>query len=51
MGSPATAAQTTVVLEPPGFMLVNYGLHTPLVTLAAHAAYGALVGGFASLGA
>jgi hypothetical protein len=27
-------------------MLLNYGRATPLVTIAAHLAYGAIVGGF-----
>jgi hypothetical protein len=30
-------------------MMRNYGLRTPLVSLVAHAAYGAIVGGFISL--
>ena len=49
MGSTETAAPAVALLEPPGFMMVNYGLRTPLVSLPAHIAYGALVGGFASL--
>jgi uncharacterized membrane protein YagU involved in acid resistance len=31
-------------LEPPGFMALNYGWRTPLVTLVAHVAYGAIFG-------
>ncbi len=50
MGTPASAANRLALLEPPGFMMLNYGLSTPLISLAAHALYGALVGGFASLG-
>jgi uncharacterized membrane protein YagU involved in acid resistance len=46
MGSPLTAADSTALLEPPGFLMFNYGLQTPLVTLVAHVAYGAVVGGF-----
>jgi hypothetical protein len=46
MGSPLTAANKTALLEPPGFLMLNYGLQTPLATLIAHVAYGALVGGF-----
>ena len=34
----------TLQLEPPGFLGLNYGRGTPLVTLVAHAAYGALFG-------
>jgi hypothetical protein len=49
MGTDATAAPTAALLEPPGFMMLNYGLRTPLVSLLAHIAYGALVGGFVSL--
>jgi len=31
-------------LEPPGFLGLNYGRRTPAVTLAAHLAYGVLLG-------
>jgi hypothetical protein len=30
-------------------MMLNYGRQTPLVSLAAHIAFGALVGGFISM--
>ena len=33
-------------LQPPGFMGLNYGPRTPLVALAAHALYGAVLGTF-----
>ena len=49
MGTPSSAAPAVALLEPPGFMMRNYGLRTPLVSLPAHIAYGALVGGFVSL--
>jgi hypothetical protein len=49
MGRPTTAADSTPLLEAPGFMLMNYGRGTPVVTLLAHMAYGALVGGFTAL--
>jgi hypothetical protein len=49
MGTDATAAPRAALLEPPGFLMLNYGLGTPLVSLVAHIAYGALVGGFTSL--
>jgi hypothetical protein len=49
MGTPFTAANEAPLLEPPGFMLLNYGRRTPLVTLAAHIVYGTIVGGFVSL--
>ncbi|MCH7230932.1 hypothetical protein L0U85_08725 [Glycomyces sp. L485] len=50
MGSPMTGAGDAPLLEPPGFMLRNYGVQTPLVAIAAHVAYGSIVGGFSSLG-
>jgi hypothetical protein len=51
MGTPTTAADSAPLLEPPGFMLLNYGRTTPIVTLVGHVVYGALIGGFASLAA
>jgi hypothetical protein len=50
MATPLTAAPDVALLETPGFMMRNYGLGTPLVTIGAHVAFGAIVGGFASLG-
>lgn len=49
MGSPLTGANTTVLLEPPGFLMLNYGLQTPAANIVAHIAYGTLVGGFTQL--
>jgi len=49
MGSPLSSAADRPLLEPPGFMMLNYGRRTPLATIAAHIAYGAIVGGFVSL--
>jgi len=49
MGTPSTAAPAVALLEPPGFMMLNYGSQTPLVSLIAHVAYGTVVGGFISL--
>jgi len=49
MATPLTAADDSPLLEPPGFLMLNYGHATPAVTLAGHAAYGAIVGGFHSL--
>jgi hypothetical protein len=46
MGTGFTAAGSAPLLEPPGFLLLNYGRQTPLVTLASHVVYGAIVGGF-----
>jgi hypothetical protein len=48
MGSRWSDASQTPLLEPPGFMLWNYGRHTALVTLLGHIAYGAIVGGFSA---
>jgi hypothetical protein len=44
MGSPESAANSSPLLEAPGFMLLNYGRNTPILTVAAHLAYGAIVG-------
>jgi hypothetical protein len=49
MGSPWTDARDTPVLEPPGFLLSNYGRATLVATFALHLAYGAIVGYFAAL--
>lgn len=45
MGTTLTAAPDVALLEPPGFLMLNYGVATPLVGLVAHLAYGAIVGG------
>jgi hypothetical protein len=47
MGTGFDAAGSSPLLEPPGFLLLNYGRQTPLVTVLAHIVYGAIVGGFA----
>jgi hypothetical protein len=49
MGSTLSAADSSPLLEPPGFLMRNYGRGTPVVALLAHIAYGAIVGGFASM--
>jgi hypothetical protein len=49
MGTSSTAAPSAALLEPPGFLMLNYGRQTPLVSLAAHVAFGTIVGGFVSL--
>jgi hypothetical protein len=51
MGTPNTAADSSPLLEPPGFLLLNYGPSTPLVTMFVHVVYGAIVGGFIGLSA
>jgi hypothetical protein len=49
MGSPLTGAASSPLLEAPGFLMLNYGRQTPLVTILAHIAYGTIVGGFIQL--
>jgi len=49
MGTVLSAADSTPLIEPPGFLALNYGRRTPLVTVLAHVAYGTIVGGFVSL--
>jgi hypothetical protein len=44
MGTGFTAAGDAPLLEPPGFLLLNYGRQTPIATVVAHLAYGAIVG-------
>jgi hypothetical protein len=48
MGTPWTDAENAPLLEPPGFLLLNYGRRTALWTLIGHLVYGAIVGGFAA---
>jgi hypothetical protein len=50
MGSTLSAANSSPLLEPPGFLMRNYGRGTLIATLLAHIAYGAIVGGFIDLG-
>jgi hypothetical protein len=44
MASNRAGPRSTAVLEPPGLIGLNYGAQTPLVTLAAHVAYGIALG-------
>lgn len=44
MGTSDTAANDVTLIEPPGFLMLNYGRNTFLITLGAHMAYGAIVG-------
>jgi hypothetical protein len=39
-----TAANDVALVEPPGFLMLNYGRRSFLMVLAAHVAYGAVVG-------
>jgi hypothetical protein len=48
MGTVWSDAEETPILEPPGFMLVNYGKHTAAATIVAHVLYGTIIGGFAA---
>ena len=41
----------TRMLQPPGFLALHYGRRTPLTTLLAHVAYGAILGAFYQLAA
>ena len=38
--------EPTRLLEPPGFLAINYGRMTPLVLILAHAVYGLILGAF-----
>lgn len=49
MGSPFTASNSSPLIESPGFLMLNYGTSTFVVSMVAHVAYGALVGGFLQL--
>lgn len=49
MGKRWTDARTAPVLEPPGFLLSNYGPATLVATFALHLVYGAIVGAVAAL--
>jgi uncharacterized membrane protein YagU involved in acid resistance len=44
MGSTLSAADSSPLLESPGFMLLNYGRTTPVVTIVAHLVYGVILG-------
>ena len=44
-----TSTNEFALIEPPGFLMRNYGRNTFLVTLAAHVAYGAIIGALVSV--
>jgi len=44
IATPETAANEIALIEPPGFLMLNYGRSTFAVTLLAHLAYGAIIG-------
>jgi hypothetical protein len=43
MATTETAANETTLIEPPGFLMLNYGRSTFVVSLVAHIAYGTVV--------
>jgi hypothetical protein len=49
MASNRAGPQSVAVLEPPGLIGLNYGAQTPLVTIAAHVAYGVALGALLSV--
>ncbi|HUG41847.1 MAG TPA: hypothetical protein VMM12_15265, partial [Longimicrobiales bacterium] len=51
MASEERGPEPTRQLQPPGFFALNYGRRTPLATILAHLAYGAVLGAFYQLGA
>src|SRR5207248_10890021 len=48
MGTPWSDASETPILEPPGFLLRNYGRGTAATSFVLHLAYGAIVRAFAA---
>jgi hypothetical protein len=46
MATERSGPTLAAALEPPGPLALNYGRETPLVALAAHVVYGAILGGF-----
>ncbi|MCA1834141.1 MAG: hypothetical protein ABR548_15380 [Actinomycetota bacterium] len=46
MASERAGPTLTATLEPPGPFALNYGRRTPLITMIAHVAYGAILGAF-----
>ena len=41
-----SSPKDVALVEPPGFMALNYGARTPAVTILAHLAYGSILGAF-----
>ena len=46
MARPDHGPDPTPMLQPPGFLALNYGARTPIVTMVGHIVYGAIVGLF-----
>jgi hypothetical protein len=44
MGTTFSDASSSPLLEPPGFLLLNYGTSTPVVMVCVHIVYGVIVG-------
>lgn len=44
MASERAGPDSVATLEPPGVLALNYGVATPLITIAAHVVYGAVLG-------
>jgi hypothetical protein len=44
IATPETAANDVSLIEPPGFLMLNYGRNTFVISLLAHIAFGAIVG-------
>jgi hypothetical protein len=49
LGSGSTDASRAPLLALPGFLLLHYGRRTPVITVAAHVAYGCIVGAFVEI--
>lgn len=50
MASERQGVSLEAILEPPGFLGLNYGRETPLVALLAHLVYGTILGAFLTPG-
>jgi len=46
MASEQHGPEASNLLEPPGFMALNYGARTPLAIILSHAAFGVMLGAF-----
>ncbi|MDI3340284.1 MAG: hypothetical protein QJR03_07095 [Sphaerobacter sp.] len=46
MATDARGPEPTLELEPPGFLAINYGRQTAVVTILAHLTFGAILGTF-----
>lgn len=44
MATPLSGANSAPLLEPPGFLLLNYGVGTPVAMVIVHLVYGTIVG-------